>query len=326
MSSELFGVHFDNTIGALFIGLLVATLLSGVVWLQTYNYLMNRNFSKNDHITLRLAVVILWILDMFGLACAAKFSYSYIITNYANPEALLLLPGWTGSGMMVMETTSNFVVRSTFIYRIWRLRTRLHVLLCLIILNFITVYYCVKYEQIQLFSDLNTLKWLATVVLSMAVVSDATIAIVLCYLLSKMKSASSVKQTSRKIETLMRYSVQTGALTSTCALCILITFLAMPNNLVFLGIYLLLPRLYHNAVLASLNGRETSAETQYDNHVTVSAIAFSSAPVGVQPVLSQVPVATIDVSWTASPPQRTGNEAETVEHTPRSPTLPGYTE
>ncbi|KAL4250054.1 hypothetical protein ABKN59_004920 [Abortiporus biennis] len=112
----------------------------------------------------------------------------------------------------------------------------------------------VRFKQIGVFSRLDDIKWLFITGFVGLAVTDTAMAIILCYLLRQMKNG--VRRTSFLIDTLMRFTVQTGALTSVCGICVPITYATMPNNFVFVGFYLLLPKLYHNALLVSLNARE----------------------------------------------------------------------
>ncbi|KAJ3487833.1 hypothetical protein NLI96_g3256 [Meripilus lineatus] len=54
-----------------------------------------------------------------------------------------------------------------------------------------------------------------------------------------------------------------------CALASIITFATMPRNFVFMGIYILLPKLYLNSLLATLNARHTLRAQVRSTHVSL---------------------------------------------------------
>ncbi|KAJ3478870.1 hypothetical protein NLI96_g9457 [Meripilus lineatus] len=67
--------------------------------------------------------------------------------------------------------------------------------------------------------------------------------------------ASGERFSESLINKLMAYSINTGALTSICAIVCLIVYASMPNSFVFLAFYFVLPKLCLNSLLATLNAR-----------------------------------------------------------------------
>ncbi|KAJ3489968.1 hypothetical protein NLI96_g1739 [Meripilus lineatus] len=66
-----------------------------------------------------------------------------------------------------------------------------------------------------------------------------------------------VRVTKSVVRTLIVYSINFGALTSVAALACLITFIAPQGGMVYLGIFFVLPKLYLNSLLATLNARQS---------------------------------------------------------------------
>ncbi|KAF8968561.1 hypothetical protein BDZ97DRAFT_1799051 [Flammula alnicola] len=87
------------------------------------------------------------------------------------------------------------------------------------------------------------------------VVADSLVAISLCVLL--FKSRTGLQRTDSILTILMAFSINTGLLTSICALACLITYAIWPQRFIFMGIYFALSKLYVNSLLASLNARGT---------------------------------------------------------------------
>ncbi|KAI0323926.1 hypothetical protein GY45DRAFT_498879 [Cubamyces sp. BRFM 1775] len=78
-------VNLNPTYGALFIGVLISSVLFGVTMLQTLVYFQQY---PSDRAWRKLAVSWLWFLDALHLALSAHFVYHYLVSNNANSDAL----------------------------------------------------------------------------------------------------------------------------------------------------------------------------------------------------------------------------------------------
>ncbi|KAI0791331.1 hypothetical protein C8Q75DRAFT_757759 [Abortiporus biennis] len=255
-ATPIIPIHFDNTLGALFIGLLVATFLTGLGSHQTYVYFLNTG--KKDRISLRTYIGFLWVVDILLLALASNAIYNYLITNYANPFALPII-NWAVTAYLATASVFDFLVRCLFIYRIWKISERIYLGIVLMVINCVVIavglWTSARFHQIGNFFELDRVKTIAICAFATIACLDTLIAIILSFLLW-MKKGHASQRTSSQIDILMRYIIHTGALTSLCAIAVLVTYLTMSDNFIFQGIYLPLPKVYHNALLASLNARK----------------------------------------------------------------------
>ncbi|PBK79682.1 hypothetical protein ARMGADRAFT_1069339 [Armillaria gallica] len=96
---------------------------------------------------------------------------------------------------------------------------------------------------------------------AVAATSDFIIAFSMCYYLHKSREASAFSSTSDMLYGLMQLVVISGLATSTCSLLTLITYLVWQDSLIFLGLDLILPKLYINSLLAMLNARRDCRTT-----------------------------------------------------------------
>ncbi|KAI0791717.1 hypothetical protein C8Q75DRAFT_890403 [Abortiporus biennis] len=281
--------HFDNTLGALLIAVIVCTFLAGIGFLQTFLYLTSTTSSVNrlgDNAALRWLIVMLWVLDMASTVFGSYDIYRYAITDYANPAALPII-NWSSTAYILTGGVIDFCVRSVFIYRVWLLSRMPIISIIMMVLNFVILASCsvisAKYVQIGNFFELGRIKWLFTFIFTLIAFLDTLIAIVLSFWLWRKKSGGVFQQTDSQIDTLMTYAIHTGALTSLFSIAVLTTYLKMPNNLIFVGIYVIVPKLYHNALLASLNGRRTILKSKDDKgykSIHLSSVLPSSSSVG----------------------------------------------
>ncbi|THH01927.1 hypothetical protein EW026_g854 [Hermanssonia centrifuga] len=97
--------------------------------------------------------------------------------------------------------------------------------------------------------------WVFTMGLGAAVALDVFITFGLSYYLRQSKSGFS--SMNEIIDSLVLYTVETGMATCVTTIVSLICWVAMPNNLIFLGLHFTISKLYANSFLATLNSRAT---------------------------------------------------------------------
>jgi len=246
---------FDNTLGALLLGGLVAMALWGVTCVQTYHYFMSKN---KDRLLTRAMVGFMWILDTFDSALNAHILYYYMVSNYLNPFAIFK-PVWSIIIHVAVTSISNFLVRTMFAQRIFRLSGgNIWLTVCVMVISLcdlvVGITITVKAFGIQSFPELDKLSTLMYMTFGFGTGSDLTVAIILSWILRK--SRTGFRRTDSLIKVLMMYVVNTGMIVAIDASLGMILYAVMPNNFIFLAFYLLLSKLYLNAYLATLNARE----------------------------------------------------------------------
>ncbi|KAG9082180.1 hypothetical protein FRC06_005186 [Ceratobasidium sp. 370] len=256
MSSDL-----DNTFGATYIGVVVATFLYGIMTLQTYTY-----WSRYVHDSTfdRLFVVALWLLDTLQTVCISHMQYHYVINNYANPTALLY-NNWSFNMEVGLTAIITFMVQSFFARRAWFFTkrvgsrfttTRQTQMMGAIILGFGLGAFAMVWVLGE-FSKFIKYNWLVGGWLGSAALGD----VIIVYMLSTalMSQRTGFGRTDALINKLLRYTINTGLLTSLIAITDVVTFCTM-NNLIHLGFNFMLGKLYTNTLLATLNSREIEPE------------------------------------------------------------------
>ncbi|TDL19778.1 hypothetical protein BD410DRAFT_791643 [Rickenella mellea] len=246
----------DNTFGAMFIGLLIATGLYGILCLQCYlcfqQYPTDR-FAKS-------IVGTLWVLNTFHIVIIGHAVYGYLITNFSHPLALLDAT-WDITSHIVINSFIAYLVQLFFAHRVWKFTNR-NIYLGGIVVILATVQFAfavattVKAFQLKAFSRLLEIKTTIASSLAITVACDVVVTGILCLYLNR--SRTGFKRTDSLINNLIWYSVSTGLLPSIFATLQLITYFAMPNNFVNICFSLFLGKLYSNSLLATLNGRATT--------------------------------------------------------------------
>ncbi|KAI0360706.1 hypothetical protein OH77DRAFT_711975 [Trametes cingulata] len=284
-------LRLDSTLGAAFIGNILAASLYGLTTLQTYIYYCR---SGKDRDAMKGLMPILWLLDTLHLGLISHTVYKYAITDFAN-YAGLLAPTWSVLAQVIVTGVSDGIVRGLFCYRIWIL-SRKNQLLCLaIVISSLMSFGCslaypIKGFQYNTYEGLQEISWLLYFSLATTFVSDFLIASTLSVLLARRRSVfaryarewlASLQELNggtdvhcpirvdRTVRTLIVYSVNTGALTTVCTLACLIAYALAPHKFIYIAFYFLLPKLLLNALLATLNARKTLREQMAGGPVSI---------------------------------------------------------
>ncbi|KAI0706348.1 hypothetical protein C8Q76DRAFT_786972 [Earliella scabrosa] len=259
----------DQTLGAGFVGSLVASCLYGVTCLQTFIYFQQY---ASDHIRLKLIVSILLALDTAHIVIVGHTMYWYVITNFTNPSIVQEIP-WSLCAGILIKTTSDSIVRSFFTYRVWILSKHNRPLCVpLAILAFLVwiigMVFGIKGFTVPTFQEADKFSWILYLQLGLVVLDDVSIATSLCLFLYRAGTGLN-RRTDTMIHILMRYTINTGLLTSFVISLCLITYAALPRTLVYLSFYFNASKMYLNALLATLNARDKIRTHELDGTLTL---------------------------------------------------------
>ncbi|OCH83749.1 hypothetical protein OBBRIDRAFT_507125 [Obba rivulosa] len=268
--------HLSNTLGALQISTMITSGIYGITLLQTYVYLHNK---CNDPTSFKAAICFLWALDTLHQIFICNMAFTYTVTDFGN-VLILTQETWAMIAIIIVSAFMHTGVRSLFCLRIWWLSGKNWMLVSIImfcslgelgtLLTFAVKNITVVHYQLFGLGALSSEFYAATI---LTIVSDSFIAISQVVLL--LKRRSNVRRTDSMIRTLIVYSVNTGLLTTACALTLLITWATMPDSLIYDIFFSALPTLLFNALLATLNARK---ELREKAHGTAGLISLPLAP------------------------------------------------
>ncbi|KAL1951485.1 hypothetical protein VTO73DRAFT_634 [Trametes versicolor] len=228
---------------------------------------------------MKLLVFLLWILNTLRLAIVSYAAYTYMVTDFMNLFAILK-PTWAVfPSTIVTVALNNAVVRGVFCYRVWRLSGRNRWLASAIALTIITtlganIAYAIVSYGFQTWLDLPKASWLLSFTFACSMTADIIISASLCVLLA-MRKTGHVRSDS-VVRTLSIYAINNALLSTVCALICLLTYLTMPDNFIFMSLYMIYPELILNALLATFNGRPSLRRKMMT--VTVQHATSDSAP------------------------------------------------
>jgi len=171
------------------------------------------------------------------------------------------------------------LVQIFYAIRIWKFSQR-NILLVASLSVFImgqfvsSIVWVGKAINMTMLAELKELDPLSITMDGLAVAADVLITIVICVLLRGART--SLQRSNTMINLLIAFSVQTGMLTSLCAIAALVSIVASPNTLIYGCFYYLLGRLYCNSLLATLNVRDAIRE-RGNNNTSISLRPFDGS-------------------------------------------------
>ncbi|EIW55740.1 uncharacterized protein TRAVEDRAFT_73541 [Trametes versicolor FP-101664 SS1] len=285
-------LSLDDTLGAAFLGNIAAACLYGGTVVQTYIY-YGRN--GGDRLYLKLLVFFLWLVPL-SRPCrpSAEFIYYYAVKDFSNPLALEI-PIWSIMAQVVVTGVSDLIVRSIFCDRVWKCTPISFGLfagmrnpwesICTVLIaakfedddipHWGSLAFAIKGLSLASFADLFEVSTILYISLGSGVLADVLIAASMCVLLAQRRTGFS--RTDSIVRVLTMYSINTGALTSLCALLCLVSYATMPTNFVFIAFYFVLPKLFLNSLLATLNARRPLREAD-PSMVSIPLATTSTSP------------------------------------------------
>lgn len=259
----------DDSFGAFLVGVVVSAMLYGVTCVQTWYY-FSRYFSDPWHV--RLLVSAVFISDSIHQALITHTVYTYLVTDFGNVSELEKLV-WSLSVEVLFNGFTGLMVQSFFTMRLYRLSKKnifaTASVLSLVIAEFVlVVIYVAKALELTTFIQVPQIKPLSMSVNAVAAAGDILITIFLC--ISLQQSRTGLHQSDTLINKLMLFSINTGLLTSICAVMSLISILVWPDTYVYIAFYFCLGRLYCNSLLATLNVRKGIRRDSDEDHMSIS--------------------------------------------------------
>ncbi|KAJ7212142.1 hypothetical protein GGX14DRAFT_564624 [Mycena pura] len=296
---------FDGTLGSLFIGLNLTTVLYGVTIVQTFMYITSERTKKDSWAlkglvflnfhpsTLQLALSRNKVLDTGHQVSTSMGLYRFLITDYLNPLQLSNTKLSGGANYIHTEaifgTLMTLLVQLFYAWRVYAFSTtlskRTRLLLAMLTISLALLTFSVSMAIfVRTFPTVHTGPSVFTptaqdatdwkMQLPSAMACDIVITLAMVYNLHI--SRSGLGRTDHVLNILIMFSVNTGLLTVLLSTASLICFLVLPQNvLAYVAMEMVIPKCYTNSFLATLNSREFLSEMISPN-VSLSGILPSS--------------------------------------------------
>ncbi|TFK84127.1 hypothetical protein K466DRAFT_602278 [Polyporus arcularius HHB13444] len=253
---EISESDLKTSLGALILGGMVCTGLTGVVAMQTTLYF--RLFSK-DQFTTKLKVASVAILDLLHTAMVATANYMYFVNNFGDGK-VTDNAFWAVGISIALTAVLTVIVHFFFVFRLFKLSKGnywITVPIAVLAVARVAAAFVTTVELIRLgsFYEFGVhFRWVFTLGLVLSCVVDVLITAGLCFFLRRNRTGSG--RFDHILDSVTLYTVENGLLTSVTTIVSLIFWLAKPHVLVYLGLHFAISKLYANSFLASMNARK----------------------------------------------------------------------
>lgn len=245
------------------LGIFGTMVLYGVTCMQTFQYYSNY---PQDSIRMKAMVATIFVLGTIQTAFAANYVGYYLIDRYGDLDALARIQ-WTVPASAVIGFVITWAVNQFFVRRIYLLSKK-NLWLAIFIGILATLrpgFGLAACAMTVVHNDWATFteraRWIMVCGLSIGPVVDWLITLCLAYQLLKGWGPNTIAEPTRNIiNTLLKYTVNTGVILSVFAVFELITLLTARKTLFFLGIFQVQIQLYTNFFLATLLARQPMRE------------------------------------------------------------------
>ncbi|TBU42585.1 hypothetical protein BD309DRAFT_1010224 [Dichomitus squalens] len=271
----------DNSFGAILIGTCIGLMMYGVSSNQMFRYF---RIYSGDKVYLQGTVVCLFALDTFHSIACIHASYHYLVTNYSQPQ-VLLVGVWSirvlapvtvrlvdavsqsqrlrSPSLLPVQGVTVLGAQSFYARRVYRIGSGYALVVAPIVLcmlgtgGFTTAASYEIFAQ-ETFAKFEHYTWLMSGGFAFSLATDVLLSVTLIVFL--MRSRTVFKRTNSMLRVLMVYTINTGLLTSALSLASLVFGLSQPENMIYIAINMLATKSYVNAVLAVVNSRRSIVE------------------------------------------------------------------
>ncbi|KIK56805.1 hypothetical protein GYMLUDRAFT_247583 [Collybiopsis luxurians FD-317 M1] len=302
----------NDSLGAIYIAIVVAASLLGVSGLQGWHYFSHQ---KDSWMIQTLVAAIL----SFEFTSQALNTYTGVPARHRSLlKSEMFAPGfvyfvtffqenaklekvvWSVLVELPFNGLTVLFIQSYWTYKIWKLSESKIWLISFVVsilfaefasgigllLLFPLIVDIVTYVIFAFFDNLSFCSYctfeeltlelnnLSIAISALTAFADLLITGILSLLLQSAKTGSTVI-----INKLILFTINTGALTSFCSLASLISILAAPNSFIYMAFFFAMGRVYSNSLLASLNARKTIRQAaEIDNTTTAAECSDNISP------------------------------------------------
>ncbi|KAJ7020629.1 hypothetical protein C8F04DRAFT_1143704 [Mycena alexandri] len=245
-----------KTLGALLIGGLFATLLGGMVNIQIMFYY--RSYKK-DPVSVKCLIFSVWLLDNLHTGFIWAGLWFGLIQNYGVRDKIDTIP-WCIQLTVIITALVTFLVHCFFAHRIFLLSRKnwlmplpvLALTLVRLAASAVSTREMFHYRSFDLFR-LHA-RWIFTLGLSVSSAVDILITGLLIYLFQTNRTGTG--RFNHVIDKLILYGLETGSLTCLGTIVAMLLWVITPQNLIFLGLHVVIGKLYASSLLVTLNTRK----------------------------------------------------------------------
>ncbi|KAF9462759.1 hypothetical protein BDZ94DRAFT_1260705 [Collybia nuda] len=280
------------TVGALEIGVIISTFLFGISTVQTHTYF--RRFPRDGWI-IKSLVTLIWFLELAHTISITHGLFSMTVLQYISPKenngknlqtgfsVAIIFSGSIAAFVQAYYTHRLRVVSGQIAFAIFFWTCSLVRLGGWIWAGSTSTIACVQYQAGE--RPARAADWPLIPLLAFGALVDFVVAVSIChYFYTSRKRAG--KQTVRLLDQLILSTIQNGALTSIAGIVTAVLLATMPDNFIWIVVFIILTRIFAISFLGSVNDRTELRKigTDYQEAATRESDAklkLSSSPTPV---------------------------------------------
>ncbi|KAF7355673.1 hypothetical protein MSAN_01485100 [Mycena sanguinolenta] len=242
------------TLGAYMAGAMVGVGLSAIVGVQTFLYFQ---IFPQDALRYKLLVAWTWLTDTGHTVSLCVMIWQYAVLNFTNPTIMIeILSAFSVLIMFTLVASLNANV--FYAWRIHKMSKHNWWLMgpiCLLCIarTGLGLYIAVKLTILKNWVALAPVKPAVVASLAVSAATDLVISAARYYYLRDLKQG--YMATQEMVDAVVIFTINDGILTCAALGAAIACLLAMPDNFVWIGIYITVAKLYSNSILATLNLR-----------------------------------------------------------------------
>jgi len=267
----------DDTLGALFIGYSISSILYGITCVQVFMYVTSAR-RKTDSRSLHAFVFILFFLDSAHTVLTMMGLYRIFVTSFAQTlQPQSVIPASLVQGIEMVNEEAAFgllvilFVQLFFARRVWlagsiaNFRKGLRTILTCATIGLalmvcasniaITIRALEQRKSYNLF-NISTIQLKTRWELSFSgtILCDVIIAGAMVAMLRLSRTGAG--RSDGVLRMIILFTINTGLVTTLLTIAALVQYLVVPSALFYVGIEILIPKSYCNSALAALNTRD----------------------------------------------------------------------
>ncbi|KAF8269626.1 hypothetical protein EI94DRAFT_934475 [Lactarius quietus] len=277
-------VDLQNTYGAVFVALLLTTMLTGFEIVQAWIYF--GNYWDQDKKIFKSFVGFLTVIDILSTVIGAYSVYWYLVLNFGNIQALEYRV-WATNVQTMLGIIPGCSVQLYYVRRIYILSQSIIFPIIIVPLSLGgTIFGFVIISKASFIksgseSERHLVLRLATLWMSAIAFVDISITAVMSWALYRRRTGFA--RTDSMITTLMAYTMNSGLLLSALGIAMTISLAVSPSTLIYVPFLWMLSKCYMNSLYAMLNSRNyvrdrSTTDNPYNAHNTYNLSSIRREP------------------------------------------------
>jgi len=251
------------------VGIFLACMLYGAMVIQAFHFFTHFN---NDRLWLKAYVCLLVFVDTISTVFAIWWIYNLLINNFGNLDAFAVAD-WLLAADPALVGITGTLCQLFFTYRIMVLTRRKWLGYTIAALSLASglcaIGSGVAVDWVRFLADFDNFQIIGCLWLGLTALVDVLITTILTSFLNKQRTG--FRRTEQLLRRIVRATIANGLVTSIFAITEIILYVVLPKTGLHIAFSFILPKLYCNSVMSSLNMRRADGDsTTAEDHLSAN--------------------------------------------------------